>query len=195
MTDPIEKEIREFLARKRASEGLGKRPKPGYPSEQDFYLYLTDKLDGRGLDEMLDHLTKNPDDQAFTASLRTAFGRIPEAEGQNVPEELLQSVRRRLPRRDSVPCPHCRKPLTPFKKPLGRQKLLNAFWIGAGLAFFILSFAERGHFIQWSVLGALCLLKWIVDSKATKTQVLIYKALSETDGEKTRHLHRTESHL
>ena len=134
----------------------------------------------------------------FIAGDRAAkklFPRMGEAQKETVPEDLLAKVRSQIPRGETVNCPHCRKPITPFKKPLSRQKLLNFLWLAAGMGLFSLSFVIRQYFIQWVVLGALCLLKWIVDQKTTRTQIMIYKALSDAGEDKTRHLHRVDSHL
>ena len=134
----------------------------------------------------------------FIAGDRVAkklFPRMQEADKEVVPEALLARVRSQISRAETVNCPYCQKPITPFKKPLSRQKLLNFLWLAAGIGFFLFSFVIRQYFIQWVALGVLCFLKWIVDQKATKTQILIYKALSESGEEKTRHLHRTDSHL
>ncbi len=193
--DPIEQEIKSFVVQKRLSEGLGRRPTADYPTEQDFYRFVTDQMRDPELAKMLDHLTRHPADQDVAASARKLLTRMSEADTQTVPKDLLARVRSRIPASGSVLCPHCQKPFTPFKKPLARQRLLNVLWAAAGISFFFVSFLDRGHFVQWSALGALCLMKWIVDSKNTKTQILVYKALSESAADKTLHLHRTESHL
>ena len=193
--DSIDKEIRELISRQRQASGPGKRALPDYPTERDFYLLVTGSLPEPELKKMLAHLGSHPQDQALVVTIRGLLARMAEAEKQAVPEDLLGAARSRIPQKEGLSCPYCQKPITPFKKPLGKQKLFNFLWLAAGLFFLGLSFWARHFFVQWSILGGLCLIQWIVDRKATKTQILIYKALSEDAGEKTRHLHRAESHL
>ena len=128
-------------------------------------------------------------------TVRKLLPKTDESQNEKVPVTLLEKVRSRLPGGPSALCPHCRRPITPFKKPLSRQKWFNGLWFLAGCVLLGVSFFHKHFFMQWVVLGALCIAKWIVDQKSTKTQIMIYKALSEDAQEKTRHLHRVESNL
>ena len=193
--DALEKEIMSFIARERQLPGLGKRSGAEYPATRDFYLYLTDNLSDAGLEKMLDHLKKYPEDQQVIITARGLLARLDEAQREKVPDVLLEKVLSRIPEKGAVSCPYCQKSITPFKKPLGRQRFFNFLWLGAGILLFAFSFLMKHFFIQWTMLGALCVIKWIVDQKSTKTQIMIYKALSEEDNSKTRHLHRADSHL
>ena len=177
--DTLEKEIKNFINQERRASGLGMRDSALYPTETDFYLFLTDQLEGRDLEKMLNHLKTYPEDQLVVLTARRLFLQMSEAEKEAVPPGLLNRIRSGIPSKQSVDCPHCHRAITPFKKPLSRQKLLNLLWLAAGITLFSLSFFNRRFFIQWVVMGALCIAKWIVDQKTTKTQIMIYKALSE----------------
>ena len=193
--DAIEKEIKNIIEKERLAAGLGRRFDPAYPTEKDFYLFVTDNLSGAELDKMINHLKNHPEDQQLVATVRELLARLEEAQNETVPSGLLESVRSRIPQSGVVACPYCKKAITPFKKPLHRQKFLNLLWLAAGSGFFLLSFSLRRFFIQWTALGMLCVAQWIIDQKSTKTQIMIYKALSEEADPKARHLHRTGSHL
>ncbi len=193
--DIIDNEIKKYIASDRASAGLGRRSIEAYPTAQDLYLFLTDQMAPEELARMIDHLKGHEDDQVFVASVRGLISRMSEAESQEVPLEVLAKAKLLVPGKGTASCPYCHKTITPFKKPLARQKLINALWLLGGAALFSLSFFDRMHFVQWTVFGALCILKWIMDQRITKTQIMVYKALSEETPEKTRHLHRQDSHL
>lgn len=192
--DAIEKEIRRYFSTSRA-QALGRRPAAGYPDETDIYRFLTDRLSGAELERMLEHLKLHEDDRRFVARTRELLAETAQAEREEVPAELISRVRAAAPRSGAVACPHCRGAITPFKRPLGRQKLYLALWLAAGAVFFGVSFLVPRYFVQWTVLGALCLVKCIVDAKAVRTQIIVYKALSEASEAKTRHLHPTDTPL
>ena len=147
----------------------------------------------------MDELEKEINDfiakEHLVKTVRKLLPKTDESQNEKVPATLLEKVRSRIPGGPSALCPHCHQAITPFKKPLSRQKLLNGLWLLAGCALFAISFFHKRFFMQWVALGALCIAKWIVEQKSTKTQILIYKALSEDTQEKTRHLHRVESNL
>lgn len=120
---------------------------------------------------------------------------------ESVPPELVARAKDLVSRRaaGSAECPHCGKPITPFKKPLSQQKILNGVWLGLAVVSFLLSFAFPGYFVQCVAAGLLFGIKWAVDSKNTRTQILIYKALRE-EGEagsssRIKDLHRHPTHL
>ena len=54
----------------------------------------------------------------------------------------------------------------------------SALWLLLAVGSFGLSFAFSHYFIQWVVLAAFFGFKWVMDRKAARTQVMIYKALS-----------------
>ncbi len=112
---------------------------------------------------------------------------------EEVPEALLQSVKKlKLPAAGPL-CPHCGKPITAFKKPLASQRVWNALWLSAAIAAFAMSFVFPRYFFQYVALTVLFGVKWIVDQRATKTQILIYKALQ--DDSESFHRQHTPSRL
>ena len=89
-------------------------------------------------------------------------------------------------------CPHCGKPVTPFKSG-GMTAPRNLLWFVAAGAALGFSFFLKPYFMQFLVLTLLLGFKGILDQRARKTQILIYKALSaEESGERHRlHQHTT----
>jgi hypothetical protein len=117
------------------------------------------------------------------------------------PPEFVTRAKGLVPQRvtGSGECPHCGKPITPFKKPLAQQRILNGIWLVLAAVSFLLSFAFPGYFVQCVAASLLFGVKWAVDSKNTRTQILIYKALRE-EGEaggssRIKDLHRHSTHL
>lgn len=123
-----------------------------------------------------------------------------DAAGARLPEvsaELMQKAKDRMPGGSprGTACPHCGKAITGFKKPLQQQILSNAIWLGAAAAFFAASFMYPRYFVQWALMAAFCGFKWALDQRATKTQILIYKALQEEGKAEAKDLHRVKDHL
>ena len=118
-------------------------------------------------------------------------------ERKEPPRAAVERAKALMTGRPGAACPHCGKPITPFKRPLQNQRLWNALWLLLAAGSFALSFVFRGYFIQWIALAVLFGVKWIVDQKAAKTQVLIYKALQEKDPKEPspRDLHRSSTPL
>ena len=111
------------------------------------------------------------------------------------PEDAVNKAKR-LMASPSFNCPHCGKPITPFKKPIKRQAFLNILWLCLGVGAFLLSFVFPRYFFQYLVVALLFGIKWVIDQKSAKTQILIYKALKEEDSSgRLKDLHRTETHL
>ena len=98
---------------------------------------------------------------------------------EKVPTALLNRVKKFKLQGPGPLCPHCGKPITSFKKPLAGQRLWNIAWASSAALSFLLSFLFHRYFFQFVALTVLFGVKWIVDQRATKTQILIYKALQE----------------
>ena len=112
------------------------------------------------------------------------------------PPEWVQAAKNLFPKPAIIQCPYCRKPITPFKRPLKTQNLINLLWLALSAVSFLCSFVARGYFFQCLALALFFGVKWAVDQKSTKTQVLIYKALKDEDpGIRSRDLHNKVSHL
>ena len=118
-------------------------------------------------------------------------------EKKEVPRSLVKKAKALRPGRPGIACPHCGKPITPFKKPIQSQRFWNALWLLLAAASFALSFSIPRYFVQCVALAVLFGVKWIVDQKAAKTQVLIYKALQDKDSQEPspRDLHRSSTPL
>ena len=109
------------------------------------------------------------------------------------PADLIDKAKRLMPSSPKLACPHCGKPITPFKKPLSSQRWKNIFWLVSAAASFAMSFAMHRFFYQFLAATLLFGFKWIVEQRATKTQIMIYKALS--DNPEHQRLHRHSSRL
>lgn len=91
-------------------------------------------------------------------------------------------------------CPHCGKPIAPPKKPLSSD--WNLLWLAAAAAAFAASFALPDYFFQALAVALVCAFKWLIDYRARKTQILIYKAMSGEEKDAPGHrLHRHTSRL
>ncbi len=185
----IDETIKDYLRRNR-SQGLGGASRfSDTPGVEDFYHFLMDDLKGESLERMLEHLKNHPDDQKLIASARLLLEGHEEAEKTFVPAPLLEKAKGLMPAGRLAQCPHCGKPITPFNKPLSKQKRSNGVWFVLAVGAFLLSFAYPRFFLQWLCLAVLSGFKWIMDQRATRSQILIYKALQQ-EGEEEKVLAR-----
>lgn len=77
-------------------------------------------------------------------------------------------------------CPHCHRQISAAQGTvLKRRKWMTYVWLGACLLSFAASLWVPRYFVQWTVLAALLGLKWILDARTVRSQILIYRALSE----------------
>ena len=194
--DKIDIRIKQYLEKKAALTNPGNQRMMAGPSAEDFYLFVTTGLEGEALERMLRHLRHHTEDQAFVADLRDVLEKTGESEREAISPELIERVKGfSSGTAQKMLCPHCGKPITPFKRPLKQQKLIDFAWLLAAVISFALSFIFRHFFYQFLVITILAGAKWIVDKKATKTQILIYKALQEDSQGKQQDLHRLSAHL
>ena len=117
-------------------------------------------------------------------------------ETREVPPGLVQKAKDLVPavRPGVGKCPHCGKPVTPFKNG-GIPGPWNLLWfVSAGVSL-ALSFYFKPYFMQFLVLTLLLGYKGIVDQRALKTQILIYKALSDEEGGRRHRLHHHTTRL
>ncbi len=115
------------------------------------------------------------------------------AKEEEAPPAFKNSAKNLFPDKNkALTCPHCRKSITAFKKPVRSQSLWNTLWLGLSVICFILSFIFKQFFIQWVAFGFLSTIKYIVDQKSTKTQILIYKALQEEADSSARRRNRLD---
>ena len=117
-------------------------------------------------------------------------------ETRPLPQGLVQKAKDLVPgtKRGVANCPHCGKPISSPKKPSAGD--WNLLWLAAMAFFFGLSFVFQSYFYQCLVATLICAFKWIIERRARKTQILIYKALTEESGEALSHrLHRHTTRL
>ena len=84
-------------------------------------------------------------------------------------------------------CPHCGKGITPFKSPISKQVMLGWLWLGLSLAGFVASFPFKRYFFQCLAVCVIFGVKFIIDRKQTKTQILIYKTMESDKGFQRQH--------
>ncbi len=166
-----------------------------YPAVEDYRLFVTGALKEEALERMLAHLKIDPDAQELVRSARALLAASAEAGGESVPPEMEARARGLVKESPQVRCPHCGQGITPFKKPLSVQKAWSWVWAAGAVTSFALSFVFPYRFMQFLVLTLLFGVKWIVDRRVQKTQILVYKALSDNQEASHGHLHRTSSHL
>ena len=195
MAEKIEQLIKKYLENK-SDAVLGQRDDRNYPSTAELYGFLNDELEGVELEKMLRFLKNNADGQRLVQRARELLKGDGGWENEAVDPVMVQKARSLMggqPQK-SVVCPHCGKPITPFKRPLNRQKWVNLFWSLLTVSAFMLSFILRRYFMQCLAISVLAGIRWIVEMRAMKTQILIYKALSE-DSPNERGLHQHSSRL
>jgi hypothetical protein len=180
MTDPLERLIGEHLAGRAGS--LSPTRDLHRPEAGQIYRYLNEELSGVELTAFLEALKKDVQLQETVLKARELLLNEHEAESQAVPAPWLKSVlaMKRPPARGAV-CPHCGKTITPFKTPPRSRRWKNLFWVSGMILAFCLSFFLRRYFMQCLAVSVLCGVKAVVEMRALKTQVLIYKALSDGD--------------
>ena len=193
--DMLDKQIRDYFTREASIRTKTDRLEHT-PSVDDFYAFVTDKLEGEALENFLDYLKKNPEAQKITAQARTLILDEEGSEKEKLPAGLVRFAKDLKSKNNDIRCPHCLKPITPFKKPLKTQKLYNLMWLTFSAAGFLGSFIFRRYFFQCLAVALIFGIKWVMDQRSTKTQVLIYKALKEEgDCVHSRRLHSTQSHV
>lgn len=180
--EDLDSVLKDFLARRRNPPG-GTRLEAEYPTSQDFHRFIMNEMNEAEEKKMLNHLKEYPEDQALVTQARQLIDQMAEADSQTVPSKTIRRAKALFGKENRVQCPHCGKSITPFKQPPRLQLFWGALWLGLGLASFSLSFVFPGYFFQFLVAALLFGIKWIVDQKARKTQVLIYRALREDGGE------------
>ncbi len=189
--DALDDLIRQYL-QKRASAGAVRGA--WEPSAEELLAYLSGHSQGAELERMLDYLKRDEDGQNLVMLSRRLL-ESPDWENHPVHPALVRQAQALMPTGKNIQCPHCKRGITPFKKSPRRQLWMNALWLLTAIAAFSLSFVFRRYFMQWLVLATLAGIKAIVEMRAAKTQVLIYKALSEDTPGKERDLQQQRSRL
>jgi hypothetical protein len=146
---------------------------------------------------MLEYLKTEPEDMRLVAKARELVQQEKLASAVKMPAELVDSAKRLFRERHTAECPHCHKAITPFKKKFKHQWFLSALWFLLAAAGFGLSFVFPRYFVQCVALGTLAGLKWVLDQRAIRSQVLIYKALKDDESQRRsdRDLHHIPTEL
>jgi hypothetical protein len=182
--DHTERLLREYLQEMRLSAS-NRSTLRDFPDTEDFVLYCQDELEGEALVRFERCLTsdRRVQDMVLEAK-RLMEEELPE---QEIPAGLVEKAKRLVKNSgQSAPCPHCGKHITPFKRPTANQKWTNLLWLLLTVISFALSFVFRRYFMQFLALTVIAGVRWAVEMRASKTQIMIYRALSE-DPEKPAH--------
>lgn len=190
--EKIDVELKNFLGRERR-KGVSRLSE--IPSDEEFYLFVTDRLRGAALERMFAHLARTPEDQKLVAEARSLLAAGGEAGMGSAPRASVAKAKALMGRLPEALCPHCGKSITPFKKPPASQARTSSLWLAAAAAAFALSFVFRHYFFQYLVAAVLLGVKGIVEARAAKTQILIYKALKDDPSDRLSGLHKPADHL
>ncbi len=175
MSDSLEKQIKAFFEARRPAAQAG-----AWPEAAELAAYLSGSLEGLRLEQVENRIERDAELRIFVGEMKSRLSGMSDAEGEEVPAYLIGKAKGLMSGASrAMHCPHCHKAITPFKKPLSTQKAVNAFWFTGLIASFGLSFVFPRYFMQFLISAILFGLKWIWDSKATRTQIYVYKALSE----------------
>ena len=181
--DSLDKQIKDYLAREKAVFKPANRFQDA-SSAEEIARFINDELEGEALSRMLRQLKEDPEMQKLVREARLLTARVHEADKTLVPTDWERQAKGIFSNKANVSCPHCGKAITPFKKPVGRQNLTNFLWLAASAASFITSFFYHHYFYQCLALALFFGIKWVLDRRSTKTQILIYKALKDEESPK-----------
>lgn len=96
-------------------------------------------------------------------------------------------------------CDACRSLVAETHSVLASEKRRESFlrlfarafenlWLAASVVLLALSFAFPGYFLQFLVGASLAGIKWIVDSKTTRTLIMVHDAWKRGDKEKAEEI-------
>ena len=194
--DDLDLKIRSFLQKRRHSDvDTGISRLSFSPDTDEICRYLKDELKGTALERMIEHLKNSPEDQELVIQARQILEETPAEASVRVPKAWIQNAKQAAFSKKEIYCPHCGKGITPFKKPVSEQKKLNVLWLTLAVAAFFGSFVVKRYFMQCLLASILFGVKWIVDEKMARTQILIYKALEQESDSGHSRLHEHHSNL
>ena len=160
------------------------RARGAAPDAEDFALYCQDRLEGEALERLRGYLVANRWAQDMVLEMKRSMEE--DVLENEIPAGLAEKAKGLMKgSAQTALCPHCGKAITPFKRPIARQKWINLSWLLLMAGSFALSFVFPRYFMQFLVVAVLAGFRWIVEVRASKTQIMIYRALS--DGEKHEH--------
>lgn len=177
--DKLDSYIKEYCERRK---GLYFKSRfEDCPLPEELYSYLTGDIDPEDEERVILHLKKCPDDQEFVEKARQLLESLNESEKADIPGAVIKNAKALMRKNREIACPHCGKKITTFKKPLNSQRMTNYIWLLLAAGSFALSFIYKHYFMQCLLVALLFGVKFIVDQKATKLQILVYKTLKETE--------------
>ncbi len=183
--DTLDRTIKGYLEEKRGRLLSKDRGDEG-PSTEELYLFITDELRGERLHKVLLYLKNNPDGQNLISEARRLLEKTDESAAEEVPRETILKAKGLVKEKNELKCPHCGKTITPFKNPLKDQLIKNTLWLFLAAGSLCLSFFVRRYFLQCIAASVFFGIKWVLDQRATKMQILIYKALKDDDSQNER---------
>ena len=193
--DLLDNQIKDCIIKEMAALQKFDR-RPVSPDAENFYEFITGKLEGKALDDFLVYLKSDESAQMIVKKARALATDDDEADKEKVPKAWISGVKNLLPKGPGIHCPHCGKGITPFKNSRGRRQIINFLWLGTAAASFIASFFYKHYFYQFLALSLFFGIKWIVDQRAASTRTLIYKALkNEESSSNSGDLHKHSSRL
>jgi hypothetical protein len=119
MTDKIDHLIKNYLETRKTNV-TRRREDVVYPSFEVLYAYLTDELEGLDLERMVDFLRNDSEAQELVSKAREIIDSESGWENEEVPAALVHRAQGLMRQKSAAggQCPHCGKPITPFKGPL-----------------------------------------------------------------------------
>ncbi len=193
--DALDNTLKTYFKNALAAAG-GRARAVAWPSEEEFCLFIDDRLKGEALERVLDCLRREPEAREMVLRARQLIRDGSESGPERVPAASLERAKALMPAGPALSCPHCGKAVTPFKKPLSAQARLNFIWLVLASAAFVASFFYPRYFLQCLTLALVFGVKWIFDARALKTQIMIYKALQEDQAPAhSSRLHNPSGHL
>lgn len=188
----LEERIRERLSARRAR--TGRAASDEWPTEEEWYRYLTAREDDPRLETLSVRIASDPELRTFAEELRrlAESAEAGEAGGAAPPDWVERAVH--AGREKTGRCPACGRPKAAPAPPAARR-WIDAAWLAASAAAFTASFAVPRYFQQCLALAVLCGIKWIVNRRQTRTQILIARSLEPDSGRDAGHLHHRSSRL
>ena len=184
--DKVEIFLKDYSNQMNRMAGTRKLGSEPLPDPEELVLYCQDRLEGKALERFERSLAADRWVQDMVLEMKQLMQE--EMPREEAPPALVSKAKRLMASsRQSASCPHCGKTITPFKRSLQSQKWSNLFWLVLMAAAFALSFVVRRYFMQFLAVSLIAGVKWAVEMRASKTQIMIYKALSD---EGNSHGHR-----
>src|SRR3989338_5401815 len=127
--DNIDSTLKTWLEKETAKRPLSHEAL----SAEELYSFIADELDEARYKEVFAKIRGSEENRARVAKAREILASADTGEAAVPPASLAKA--KALVGAKTALCPHCRKPITPFKTPLKTQRLLNFVWLAAAVLF------------------------------------------------------------